>query len=103
VWTQALIFLAGAALATAYFLLKNRRNTPYLELDLDGLPALADDLHALAAISGGNVSRGNDCRVLQNGALYPAMGRISPPPATPSTSKHLYGPRASWSAASSTC
>jgi cardiolipin synthase len=73
VWTQALIFLAGAALATAYFLLKNRRNTPYLELDLDGLPALADDLHALAAISGGNVSRGNDCRVLQNGALYPAM------------------------------
>ena len=72
-WTQALVFLAGALLATAYFLLKNRRNTPYLEMDLDALPALEDDLHALAAISGGNVSSGNDCRILQNGALYPAM------------------------------
>lgn len=72
-WAQALIFVAGALLATAYFLLKNRRNTPYLELDLDALPALHDDLHALAAISGGNVSSGNDCRILQNGALFPAM------------------------------
>jgi cardiolipin synthase A/B len=73
VWTHALIFVAGALLATAYFLLKNRRNTPYLEMDLDALPALDDDLHALAATTGGNVSSGNDCRVLQNGALYPAM------------------------------
>ena len=72
-WTEALIFLAGALLATAYFLLKNRRNTPYLELDLDALPALGDDLQALAAISGGNVWSGNDCRVLQNGAFYAAM------------------------------
>jgi cardiolipin synthase A/B len=73
VWTQAVIFLAGVALATAYFLLKNRRNTPYLELDLDAMPALADDLHALAALTGGNVSSGNACRVLHNSALFPAM------------------------------
>jgi cardiolipin synthase A/B len=73
VWTEVLIFLAGALLATAYFLLKNRRNTPYLEIDLDALPALEEDLHALAAVSGGSVSSGNDCRVLQNGALFPAM------------------------------
>jgi cardiolipin synthase A/B len=73
VWTQALIFLAGVALATAYFLLKNRRNTPYLEMDLDGLPPLAEDLQALAALTGGNVSSGNACRVLQNSALFPAM------------------------------
>jgi len=68
-----LIFLAGGLFATAYFLLKNRRNTPYLEMDLDALPALDDDLRALAAITAGNVSSGNECRVLQNGALYPAM------------------------------
>jgi cardiolipin synthase len=73
VWNNALIFLAGALLATAYFLLKNRRNTPYLEMDLDALPALDDDLHALAALTGGNVSSGNECRVLQNGELFPAM------------------------------
>lgn len=72
-WTEALIFLAGFLLATVYFLLKNRRNTPYLELDLDGLPPLEEDLRALAALTDGNVSSGNACQVLQNGALYPAM------------------------------
>ncbi|MET0535518.1 MAG: phospholipase D-like domain-containing protein [Steroidobacter sp.] len=72
-WTGLLMFLAGALLATAYFLLKNRRNTPYLEMDLDALPALGDDLQALAAVTGGGVSSGNSCRVLQNGALFPAM------------------------------
>jgi len=73
VWIEALIFVAGVLLATGYFLLKNRRNTPYLEMDLDALPPLGDDMQALAAITGGAVSSGNDCRVLQNGALFPAM------------------------------
>ena len=67
------LFLAGALLASAYFLLKNRRNTPYLELDLDALPALEDDLQALAGLTGGAVTTGNACTVLQNGALYPRM------------------------------
>ena len=67
------LFLSGALLATAYFLLKNRRNTPYLELDLDALPALEDDLQALAGLTGGAVTAGNACTVLQNGALYPSM------------------------------
>jgi cardiolipin synthase A/B len=70
---NVLLFLAGVLLATAYFLLKNRRNTPYLELDLDALPPLADDLQTLAGLTGGAVTRGNACQVLQNGALYPAM------------------------------
>jgi cardiolipin synthase len=73
VWTGVLIFLAGALAASAYFLLKNRRNTPYLELDLDALPALADDLQTLAGLTAGAVTRGNLCKVLQNGALFPAM------------------------------
>lgn len=73
--TSSLWFFAGAALASLYFLLKNRRNTPYLELDLDGLPNLGDDMQSLAGVTGGSVARGNRCEVLQNGALYPAMER----------------------------
>jgi cardiolipin synthase len=70
-----LLFIAGAALASAYFLLKNRRNTPYLELDLDALPALKDDMQSLAGLTGGSVTSGNACQVLQDGDLYPAMER----------------------------
>jgi cardiolipin synthase A/B len=73
VLTNVLLFLAGVLLAAGYFLLKNRRNTPYLELDLDALPSLADDLQTLAGLTSGAVTRGNACQVLQNGALYPAM------------------------------
>jgi len=73
VLTNALLFLAGVLLASGYFLLKNRRNTPYLELDLDALPSLADDLQTLAGLTSGAVTSGNACQVLQNGALYPAM------------------------------
>ncbi|HEY0684954.1 MAG TPA: phospholipase D-like domain-containing protein [Steroidobacter sp.] len=72
-WNGLLAFLAGALLATAYFLLKNRRNTPYLHLDLDALPALGEDLQTLAGLTGGVVSEGNACQILQDGALYPAM------------------------------
>lgn len=72
-WADVLIFLAGALLASAYFLLKNRRNTPYHELDLDGLPALQDDLQTLAGLTDGAVTSGNSCQVLQNSALFPAM------------------------------
>jgi cardiolipin synthase len=73
VLTSVLTFLAGLLVATAYFLLKNRRNTPYLELDLDALPSLDEDLATVAGLTGGAVTSGNACKVLQNGALYPAM------------------------------
>lgn len=72
-WSSVLIFIAGALLASVYFLLKNRRNTPYLELDLDALPALHEDVQTLAGLTSGAVTSGNSCRVLQNGALFPAM------------------------------
>ncbi|MDY6948964.1 MAG: phospholipase D-like domain-containing protein [Pseudomonadota bacterium] len=72
-WSYVLTFLAGALLVTIYFLLKNRRNTPYLELDLDSLPPLGEDLRTLAGVTGGAVTAGNACRVLQNGALFPAL------------------------------
>lgn len=72
-WSGLLAFLAGALLAAAYFLLKNRRHTPYLDLDLDALPALNDDLQTLAGLTDGVVTAGNDCRILQDGALFPAM------------------------------
>jgi cardiolipin synthase A/B len=73
VLTNVLLFVAGVVLASAYFLLKNRRNTPYLELDLDALPSLHDDVQTLAGLTAGAVSHGNAGQVLQNGALYPAM------------------------------
>ena len=69
----SLWFLAGALLASVYFLLKNRRHTPYLELDLDTLPELGKDLHTLAGLTDGAVTSGNACQVLQDGALFPAM------------------------------
>jgi cardiolipin synthase A/B len=75
VLTHVLLFSAGFMLAAAYFLLKNRRNTPYLELDLDALPALHDDLQTLAGLTGGAVTSGNACRILQDGDLYPVMER----------------------------
>jgi cardiolipin synthase len=75
VLTNVLLFIAGAVLATAYFLLKNRRNTPYLELDLEALPPLHDDLQTLAGLTGGAVTSGNACHILQDGHLYPAMER----------------------------
>jgi len=75
VLAKLLWFIAGLLLAAGYFLLKNRRNTPYLDLDPDALPPLAEDLQTLAGATGGSVARGNACEVLQNGALYPAMER----------------------------
>jgi cardiolipin synthase A/B len=73
VLSHLLVFSAGALVASAYFLLKNRRNTPYLELDLDALPPLEEDLQTLAGLTGGAVTEGNACAVLQNGELFPAM------------------------------
>jgi cardiolipin synthase len=73
VLTNVLLFIAGVVLASVYFLLKNRRNTPYLQLDLDALPSLHDDVQALAGLTSGAVSKGNACQLLQNGALYPLM------------------------------
>ncbi|WP_116813241.1 phospholipase D-like domain-containing protein [Steroidobacter cummioxidans] len=72
-WAGVLTFLAGALLASVYFLLKNRRNTPYLQLDLDALPALGDDVRTLAGLTEGAVTTGNACQILQDGALFPAM------------------------------
>lgn len=72
-WASVLAFLAGALLSAVYFLLKNRRHTPYLDLDLDALPPLGEDLRTLAGLTGGAVTTGNACQVLQDGALFPVM------------------------------
>lgn len=73
--SKILLVLAGALIASAYFLLKNRRKTPYLKLDLEGLPPIEEDLQTLAGLTGSAVSAGNALTVLQNGALFPAMER----------------------------
>jgi cardiolipin synthase len=66
---------AGAAIAMLCFMLTHRRRTPYLHLQLDELQPLRDGLQALAGLTGGAVYEGNSVRVLQNGALFPAMER----------------------------
>jgi cardiolipin synthase len=65
--------LAGAVVAMLGFMLTHRRLTPYLHLQLDELQPLKDGLQALAGLTGGAVYEGNSVRVLQNGALFPAM------------------------------
>jgi cardiolipin synthase len=69
----SLIFLAGAFVATAYFLLKTRRHTPYLELKLDAMPPMQDAMATLAGLTGGSAYEGNSVRILQNGALFDVL------------------------------
>ncbi len=70
-----LLVLAGATIAFIYVVVTHRRRTPYLEIDLDALPALDEDLAALAGLTGGAVSHGNRCEVIQNGAFFDAIER----------------------------
>lgn len=65
--------LAGAVLASSYFLLKKRRRTPYLKLDLDDFPPLECGAQVLAGVTGGAVYEGNRVEVLQDGSLFDAM------------------------------
>lgn len=68
-------FLAGLLVASAYFVTRKRSATPYLQLDLDALPPLAEDMQTLAGVTGGTVVGGNACEVFQDGDLYPALER----------------------------
>jgi cardiolipin synthase len=68
--TSVLFVIAGAIAASAYFLVTHRRHTPYLKLDLDGLPPISDGLQMLAGLTGGAVYAGNAVRVVHNGALF---------------------------------
>lgn len=70
---SVLLILAGAIVAFAYLIFTHRRHTPYLQLDLDGLPPIEKGLEMLAGLTGGSVYHGNEVTVLQNGTLYPAM------------------------------
>ncbi|MBB6092414.1 cardiolipin synthase [Povalibacter uvarum] len=69
----AVWMLLGALLTRIYLLFAHQRHTPYLELDLDALPALEDGLETLAGLTDGAIHEGNAVAVLQDGALFPAM------------------------------
>ena len=71
--TAIVLVIAGALLASVYFVLSHRRHTPYLKLELDTLPPIEEGLATLAGLTGGAVYPGNALTVLQNGGLYPAM------------------------------
>ena len=63
----------GAVLSGIYLIFTHRRNTPYLQVELDSLPPLSQGLETLAGLTEGAVYQGNSVTVLQDGALFPAM------------------------------
>jgi len=71
---QAILLISfGACIGIAYLVFTHRRGTPFLNLELDRLPALEDGLATLAGLTGGAVSKSNAFRVYQNGDVYDAM------------------------------
>jgi cardiolipin synthase len=74
--TLAWVLLSSAVtamLCVLYIMVSRGRGTPYLKIDLDSLPAIDDALPMLAGLTQSSVHEGNEVRVLQNGALFPAM------------------------------
>ena len=64
---------ATALVCGLIFALSRSRGTPYLDLDLESLPAVGEGLEMLAGLTESSVHAGNSATVLQNGALFPAM------------------------------
>jgi cardiolipin synthase len=62
----ALLCLLGMILARG-------RGTPYLELDPDAFPEIANALPMLAGLTESAVHEGNSARIFQDGALFPAV------------------------------
>jgi cardiolipin synthase len=74
--TLAWVLLSSAVtamLCVLYIMVSRGRGTPYLKIDIDGLPAIHEALPMLAGLTQSSVHEGNEVRVLQNGALFPAM------------------------------
>src|SRR5688572_2251578 len=62
------------ALAFGLFILLTRgRGTPYLELNSDEYPPIADGLPFLAGVSESVVHRGNRAAVFKNGEIFQSM------------------------------
>lgn len=62
-----------ALLFLLYIMMSRGRGTPFLHIDLESLPPIQDALPMLAGLTQSSVHEGNSARVLQNGALFPAM------------------------------
>lgn len=72
----SLLWALAAVVGTiAFTIVRRRRHTSLLELDLDRLPRLQDGLATLAGQTGASVHRGNSAEVIQNGALFDAIER----------------------------
>jgi cardiolipin synthase len=71
-WVAIASFVTALA-AAILFLLTRARGTPYLELEPDKYPPIQNALPLLAGLTESCVYEGNTARVLQNGAIYPAM------------------------------
>jgi len=69
----AVWIFVGVVVTRLYLMFTHRRRTPYLELELDALPALGDELATLAGLTDGAIHEGNAVTILQNGEVFPAM------------------------------
>jgi cardiolipin synthase len=68
-----LAVLATATVCGVLVIFSRARGTPYVELEPEALPEPRDALPTLAGLTESTVHEGNSARVLQNGALFPAM------------------------------
>jgi cardiolipin synthase A/B len=73
-WGWVLLSSGVTALVTGLlFAFTRARGTPYIELDPEALPPIADALDMLAGLTESTVHHGNAVKVLQNGSLFPSM------------------------------
>lgn len=71
-WTLFGVVL-GAMGAGIFFLLKRRRRTPRLKLDMDTLPAIEEGLPTISGLTAATVHHGNAATIFQDGAIFDAM------------------------------
>jgi len=71
--TTVLCMLASVIATSLYFILKNRRRTPRLEIPFNSLPPIDEALRLLAGVTGAAVHRGNKAELFENGPIFEAM------------------------------
>lgn len=69
-WSYLWVALFSAIATTVYFLLKQRRRTPALALDIDSLPQAEQGVSLLAGLTNSSVFTGNTAVLYQNGAVF---------------------------------
>jgi len=72
---NALWLLVGVLVTATWFILTQRRQTPYLQFEPDALPEIGRGLRVVAGLTRAVVHAGNEARVIQNGHFFDALER----------------------------